>query len=290
MAACCCPAVLHAQFTDPRTYTAAPVGISQLELDYGHLSADSSLDTSIEVVGAHVDVNALALSYTHNFAMLGQLAWVKLGIPFASVSGSVAQTSYSRSITGAGDASLEFATLLKGGKAMREAEFATYTPETTVAFSMTVSAPTGQYSPDRLLNLGSNRWSFKPEFAVSMPFGPEQSWEADVYVNAYFFSDNTEYHGREVLRQDPLPGVELHLSHDFTHTLWASIDLRYAFRGYTVVDGQNQDDGQELLIAGAEATWSPASNHTFVFLLAKSMVYRNAPSETLVGLKYAYHW
>jgi hypothetical protein len=37
--------------------------------------------------------------------------------------------------------------------------------------SLTVFAPTGQYVPDRMINLGTNRWAFKPESAVSQPIG-----------------------------------------------------------------------------------------------------------------------
>jgi hypothetical protein len=290
IAAFCCPSMLFAQFTDPRTYTMAPIGINQLELDYGHASADASLDTSLEVVGAHFEQNAAAVSYARNFGMFGRLTWVKLNVPFASVSGSVAGTNISGSTTGAGDSSLQFTTLLAGGKALREEEFAAYNPGTTLALSMTLSAPTGKYDADRLLNLGSNRWSFKPEFAVSHPFGPDQSWEVDAYFNVYFFTDNTEYHGTEILRQEPLPGVELHFSHDLTRTIWASFDLRYSFRGDTIVEGSNQNDAQELLVAGAEASWSPGPNYSFVLLMAKSLVYRNAPSESLVALKCAYRW
>lgn len=286
----CCPPSLYAQFTDPRTYTVAPVGQSELELDYVHASADASLDASLVVVGAHFEQNAAVLSYTCNFGMLGRLAWVKVNVPFASVSGSVAGTDISGSTTGAGDSSLQFTALLKGGQALSATEFATYSPGTTLALSVTVGAPTGEYDADKLLNLSSHRWSFKPEFAVSYPFGTGHRWEADGYANVYFFTDNTTYHGVEILRQEPLPGLEGHISHDFSHALWASLDLRYAFRGETIVDGENQNNAQELLVGGAEASWSPSERHTLVFVWAKALVYRNAPTETGVALKYAYHW
>ena len=288
--ASCCPPALYAQFTDPRTYTVAPVGLNQLELVYDHASADASLDTSLEVVGAHFEQNEAAVSYTHNFGVLGQLTWVKVNVPFAAVSGSVAGTNISASNTGAGDSSLQLTALLKGGKALSATEFATYTPGTTLALSVTISAPTGEYDAQKLLNLGSNRWSFKPEFAVSYPFGPEHRWWVEGYVNAYFFTDNTTYHGVEILRQEPLPGLEGHISYDFTRSLWASLDLRYSFRGRTVIDGVNQNDAQELLTAGTEASWSPSSNHSLVILFTKALVYRNAPAETRVALKYVYRW
>lgn len=288
--ASCCPPAVYAQFTDPRTYTVVPVGLNVLELDYAHAEADASLDTSLEVVGAHFKLNEGAISYTNNFGMLGHLGWVKVNVPFASVSGSVVGTDVSGSTTGFGDSSLQLTALLLGGKALSAAEFAAYKPSTTLALSLTVSAPTGEYDADKLLNLGSHRWSFKPEFAVSQPFGPERRWEFDGYVNVEFFTNNTTYHGTEILRQEPLPGVEGHLSYDFTHSLWASLDLRYSFRGDTVVEGVNQDDAQELLTAGTEVSWSPSSNHSLVILFAKALVYRNAPAETRVALKYVYSW
>jgi hypothetical protein len=71
-----------------------------------------------------------------------------------------------------------------------------------------MTAPTGSYQPSKILNLGSDRWSFKPELAWSHPFGHEQQWELDAYTNVSFYTANTSYHGKEILRQDSLPGFE----------------------------------------------------------------------------------
>jgi len=288
--ACCSPGTPWAQFTDPRNYTVAPVVLNQLELNYSYAHADDSIDTSLEVVGAHLALNVATLSYTHNFSALGHLAWVKVSVPFASVGGSVAGTTLSGSTTGAGDSSLQFAALLKGGRALTAAEFATYEPATTLGVSLTVSAPTGEYDPEKLVNLGEDRWSFKPEFAVSYPFGPERRWEVDAYVNAYFFTDNTEYRGVEILRQEPLPGLEGHLSYSITPSVWTSLDLRYSLRGVTVVDGLSQNDAQENLTAGAEASWSPNAHSSLDLVFAKAVVHRNSPAYTGASLKYVYSW
>src|SRR5215831_9306944 len=169
IAASSSPRLLHAQFTDARTYTVGPVGANQFELNYSYAHASASIDTSLEVVGAHLVLNEATLSYTHTFSALGHLAWVKVNVPFASVSGSVGGTNTSGA--------------------------------TTLGVGLTVTAPTGEYDAEKLVNLGEHRWSFKPEFAVSYPFGPERRWEVDAYINAYFFTDNTEYHGVEILRQ-----------------------------------------------------------------------------------------
>jgi hypothetical protein len=211
-------------------------------------------------------------------------------VPFGSVSGSVPGTRITRSVAGAGDASLEIAALLKGGTALGAADFASYSPTTIFGVSLIVTGPTGEYDPDRVLNLGSDRWSFKPQIAVSHPFGTEQKWQVDGYASVYFFTDNTAYHGREILRQQPLPGIEGHISYSFTSSLWTSFDASYFFRGDTVVDDVDQHDSQKLLTLGTETSWSPTPRSSFTLVLAKSVVHENAPSYTAVALKYFFSW
>jgi hypothetical protein len=290
VAACCFPPPLRAQFTDPRNYTVAPVVTNELELDYSYAHASDSIDTSLAVVGAHLVVNQAALSFTHNFSALGHIAWAKVSVPFASVRGSVDGTDLASSTTGSGDSSLEIGALLNGGKALSAAEFAAYEPATTLGVSLTISAPTGEYDPQKLVNLGADRWSFKPELGLSYPFGPERRWAVDAYINAYFFTDNTEYHGVEILRQQPLPGIEGHLSYTFTPSVWASADLRYSFRGETAVDGVAQNNAQKNLTAGAEANWSPNPQNSLDLVFGTAVVHRNAPASTSITLKYIYSW
>jgi hypothetical protein len=284
------PRPVHAQFTDPGTYANAPVGVNQAELDYGYAHADASIDTSLVVGGARFVLNQGVANYTHNFAFLGNLAWLKASVPFASLSGSVSGTGISGSVTGLGDASVQLATLLRGGTALSAEAFDAYEPTTTWGLSLAVTGPTGEYHEDKLLNLGSHRWSFRPELAFTYPFGRERDWEFDAYVNVSFFTDNTRYHGVEVLRQEPLPGIEAHLSHTFSPKFWASLDSRYAYRGDTFVDDVDQHETQDNLVVGTEAGWSPTEQSSWVLVLAKALVHRNAPAFTGAVLKYVYSW
>jgi hypothetical protein len=290
IAAICFPCLVHGQFTDPRTYANAPVDVNQLELDYAYATTDASIDTSLIVAGAHLDVNQATVAYTRTFGMLQRHAWVKASVPFASVTGSVSGTNLSRSVSGAGDASLEIAALLVGGPALSVADFENYHATTSCGVSLTITGPTGKYDPNRVLNLGSDRWSFKPQLGVSHPFGPDQKWVADGYLYMYFFSDNTEYHGRQILRQEPLPGFEGHISYNITPDLWVSLDANYAFRGNTVVDGVDQNDAQKSLTVGTEANWTINSRNALAFVFAKAAVHDNAPAYTGVALKYFYSW
>jgi hypothetical protein len=286
----CFPRFGYAQFTDPRTYANTRADLNQLELDYAYANSNASLDTSLVISGAHLDLNQATAAYTRTFGILNSLAWIKASVPFASVSGHVSGTSLSGSVTGGADASLEIAALLVGAPALSAAEFETYQPTTTVGVSLTVTGPSGEYDPNKVVNLGSDRWSFKPQIGISYPFGPEQKWVADGNLYANFFTDNTAYHGREVLSQRPLPGLEAHISYNVTPDFWASLDTNYCFRGSTAVDGVGQNDAQKSLTVGAEASWAFNSRNSIALVFAKAVVHENAPAYTGVWLKYFYSW
>jgi len=215
----CRPDQARAQFTDPRTYDNTPVGVSQLELAYAYANANASIETSLVIAGAELHLNLGTVEYTRYFSVFHRTAWAQAIVPIAG-------TNIRGSRTGAGDSSYELALLVKGGRALSVTQFASYTPTTTVGVSLTVTAPTGQYNASKVLNLGSDRWSFKPEIGISHPFGSKQPWVVDAYANAYFYTDNTSFHGVEILRQQALPGLEGHVSYTFASNLWVSLDTR----------------------------------------------------------------
>jgi hypothetical protein len=279
-----------AQFTDPRNYNNAPVGLNQLELGYVYAHANSSIDTSVIVTGAKLNAHQGIVDYTHYFGLLHRLMWLEATVPIAGLGGSISGTNIQASTTGVGDSSYQVAMLLKGGSALSAAQFENYRPSATVGVSFTLTAPTGLYHPDKVLNLGSDRWSFKPEVALSHPFGPEQKWEFDGYLNIFFFTDNTSYRGREVLRQHPLPGVEGHISYAFNDSLWASFDTRYSIRGTTFLNGVNQENPQQNFVLGSEVNLSFNPRNSLVFTFAKALVHNNGPAVVGFSVRYDYMW
>jgi hypothetical protein len=284
------PDKLYAQFTDPRDYDNVPVGVNQLEIAYAYARSNASIDTSLIIAGAKVNLNQGTPDYRRYFSLIHRLAWVEASVPLAGLGGSVTGTNIHGSVTGVGDSSYTLAVLLKGGPALSVAQFASYKPATTLGVSLSITAPTGLYNANKFLNLGSHRWSFKPEIAVSHPFGPEQEWEFDVYANVDFYTDNTSYLGKKILRQQALPGFEAHISYSFTRTLWASVDTRYSLHGNTFVDGVHQNDGQQNFTLGSEVNISLNDQNSFVFEIAKALVHQNGPAYTGFAVKYSYNW
>jgi hypothetical protein len=290
LAVLCRPDQARAQFTDPRAYDNTPVEVSQLELAYTYAHANASIETSLIIAGAELNLNQGTLKYARYFSFFNRTAWVNASVPIAGLNGSVTGTNIQGSLTDLGDSSYEFAVLVKGAPALSVRQFADFSPTTTIGTSLTITAPTGQYDAKKVLNLGSDRWSFKPEIGISRPFGPKQKWVIDAYANAYFFSDNTSYHGVEILRQQPLPGLEGHISYSFTPNLWASIDTRYSFRGDTFINGADQNNAQQNFTLGSEVNVSISSRSQIVFEFARALVHQNGPAYTGFTVEYLYSW
>ena len=279
-----------AQFTDAHNYDNTPAGINQIELSYSYVHSNASIDSSLVIAGAKLNLDQGTISYTRYFGVAKRLTWASAGVPIAGLSGEVTGTSIKGSVAGAGDSSYQVGALLRGGPALSISQFESYKPATILGASLTITAPTGLYDATKILNLGADRWSFKPEVALSHQFGSEQKWQVDAYGNAYFYTQNTSYHGREILRQEPLPGFEGHISYAVNEKLWVSLDTRYSFRGSTLVNGAPQDNSQQNFVLGSEMSISLNARNSLTFEFAEALVHRNGPALSGFSVKYDFTW
>ena len=78
-----------------------------------------------------------------------------------------------------------------------------YRQRTIVGVSLTVAPPPGQYDSAKLINIGTHRWSFKPEIGLSRAFG---QWVVEGMAGVWLFTDNDDFLGGRTREQDPLPG------------------------------------------------------------------------------------
>jgi len=135
-----------------------------------------------------------------------------------------------------------------------------------------------------------DRWSFKPEVALSHPFGSQQKWQVDAYANDYFYTDNTSYRGKEILRQNQLLGFEGHISYSLNNKVWVSGDMRYSFRGTTWVNGVDQGNPQRNVILGSEMNVTINARNSLLFQFAKMLVHQNGPALVGFAVKYDFTW
>jgi hypothetical protein len=173
---------------EPRSYSALPIGTNFLTMTYANTTGSVSLDSSLPVTGVKASVNLGALAYYRSFDLLGHTASAAVVLPYfhGDVSGNVFEQSQQVTRSGLGDLGLRFTANILGNPAQTPAEFAQREPTTTLGTSLTILAPTGDYNPQHAVNIGSNRWAFKPEIGLSQPIG---NWFVEGSASVSVFTD-----------------------------------------------------------------------------------------------------
>ncbi len=163
----------HGQELEPRAYSPAPVGASFVVLAHTRSSGDVLPDPSLRATDVSAQLQATSIGYAHTFGLLGRASSFAVGLPYATghLTGNVGEQRASVDRSGLGDARLRFSTNLLGGPALSPAQFAARERGTALGVSLSVVAPTGEYDPARIINIGSNRWAFKPEIGITREFG-----------------------------------------------------------------------------------------------------------------------
>jgi hypothetical protein len=143
---------------------------------------------------------------------------------------------------------LRFSVNLYGSPPLKGKEYAAYRAatevETIVGAGLSVQLPTGDYMDDKLINLGTNRFTFRPQFGVVHSWG-DWSLEATGLVELY--TDNNEFFKGKKLEQDPLYIIHSHLIYSFNNQgVWAGASGGYDYGGRSTVDGVNKDRKQNL--------------------------------------------
>ena len=112
-------------------------------------------------------------------------------------------------------------------------------------------APLGQYDPTKLINLGSNRWAFKPEIGLSRAW---RRWRADLHASVWLTTDNTEFLVSSTRSQDQLVALQTHFVRTFAGGVWVSFGGTFFRGGQTQVDGLRRNDLQSNSRLGASLT------------------------------------
>jgi len=115
---------------------------------------------------------------------------------------------------------------------MHSREFAKYRPKTIVGISVTVNPPTGQYDPNLLINLGTNRWAIKPEIGICRFWG---KWDFETALGVWLYTTNSNYYGHTVRTQDPLGSAQAHVVRVLPHKTCLAFDGTFYTGGRSYV-------------------------------------------------------
>ena len=156
-----------------------------------------------------------------------------------------------------------------------------------VSASLQVSAPLGQYDSSKLLNIGTNRWSIKPEVGVSKALGP-LTLELDAGVT--FYTNNDDFLSGMTLEQDPIYAVQVHLIYNFGAGVWGALDATDYTGGRTTVDGVKGDNLQENTRLGLTVAL-PVNRYNSIKLYASTGVFAHTGSNfNTGGIVWQFRW
>ncbi len=264
-----------AQDLDPRAYVRAPVKATFYIAGFSFSSGGVVTDTSSVIQGAHMKVEAPSIGVGRSFSFFGKSAQAFAGLPYAWAQGSAAVGGQPTNITRAGlaDARLRLAVLFHGAPAATLAEIAKAPRRTILGASLTVVAPTGQNSPLRLVNIGSARWAFKPELAVSAPV--RERWLVDVYLGLWLFTNNSQFYPGSTRRtQAPMGALQAHISYMIRPLMWAAFDATYYAGGLSALNGVSQNDRQSNSRIGGTLVMPVGRRHSIKLAVSSGAIIR----------------
>jgi len=274
---------------DPRSYTNIPINVNFLTVGYAYTTGNVSFPPPVPISNGKMDFHTAVAAYSRSLDIFGLSGKVDAILPVAWISGKadVLGEPLNRNISGFADPRLRFYVNFFGAPAMSMKDFSNYRQNLIIGGSLTVVAPGGQYDPDRLINVGSNRWAFKPELGVSKAFGP---LTAEIATGAYFFTDNSQPFQGNIQHQDPLYTLQGHLILNIVSGIWGAFDVNYYNGGRTETDRKSLDNRLESWRVGGTLSVPVNRQHT-IKLYGSTGIYSRIGSDfDVVGISWQYRW
>ncbi|MFV2058414.1 MAG: transporter [Thiohalomonadales bacterium] len=279
----------HSQELEPRSYINIPVGLNFVALAYGYTDGDIYTAPSVPIEDLALRVDGPLLAYGYTFGMFGRSTKFdfSVGRMCGFASAIFEGDNISRKFCGVTDTKVRLNYNFYGSPALTLKEFGTYKRDIVVGASFQINVPTGKYDTDYFFNVGSNRWYYKPEIGLSIPY---RKWEFDFAVSAKIFGDNTELKKTFTLSQDPIYNLQLHIIYYIVRGQWIALDSNY-FRG-----GDTYRNGSRSTVTSGNyrggVTYSYAFNwqHSIKLLAHKGVSTRLGNDSVVYGLAWAYTW
>ncbi len=278
-----------AQDLEPRAYSNSPTGLNFVIAGYGYAQGRVLTDPSLPLdnVSNESEFGVLALATTLN--VLGDSAKFDVIVPYGSLfaKGLVSGVPVTRFVTGFSDPAFRFSMNFIGAPALTAGQFSSYRQDFILGASLRVVAPLGQYDDTKLVNIGSNRWSFKPEIGFSKAFGP---WTVELAPAVTFYTNNRDFFGGTTREQAPIYSVQAGVSYTFATSCWLALNAGYFKGGRTTVQGVENNDQLEGTRFGATLALPVNRNHSVkLYAITGYNAHRDRDFET-IGIAWQYRW
>ena len=279
---------ISAQELEPRALTNIPMGMSFGVAGYAYANGNILFDPGLPIDDASASLHSIVGGYARSINFFGMSGKIDAILPYGigDWAGVYTGIDTATSRSGFGDIRVRLSFNFLGAPALNAKEFANYTPNKIAGFSLQIRAPTGQYYPDRLINLGSNRWVIKPQWGIAKYY---EKWILESYFSIWFFTDNNDFWGGNELKQKPLYSIKFHGIRKFKKS-WLTLDLGYGTGAVSRINGEIRDNQVSTLRFGATYAVPLSLKHTLRFNWTSDIVFETGADFDAVSVVYQYRW
>ena len=250
------------QDIEPRRWSPIPLGTHVLGAGYSYTSGDVFFDPLLQAENVEIRAHSLVVSFVQPFKVRNKMASISLLVPFSAAdwSGLLSGEPASVNRTGFADPRIRTSILLIGPPAGNALELQQYKLEnptyTTFGVSLAVTLPLGEYFEDKLLNLGGNRFVFRPQVGMIHYWG---KWSFELTSSVFLYTRNPDFFNNAERDQRPTFAMQTHLVKQLRGGAWLSLSAGYGLGGQSVVNRQPNGDFRSNLLMSA----------SYSFLIAK---------------------
>ena len=241
----------YAQELEPRRWNHVPKNTNFLGVGYGYTKADIFVDPVLSIEDAELDLSTFVTKYIRTFELFGKTARVDLISIFQDAQWQGLLDGAPRTVkrSGFADPAVRFSINLLGAPPLQGKDYAAYRRaterETIAGAGLAVHLPLGEYFDDKLLNLGGNRFIFRPELGVVHDWG---NWSVELTGSVWLYTDNDDFFGGRRREQDPLYTLQTQLVYNFARGLWIAAGTGYGIGAESKIDDVRKDDESENIV------------------------------------------
>ena len=280
---------IHAQSLEPRAYSNSPVGLNFLVVGFQNPKGALLFDPALPVEDINADIDMAMLGYVRTLDVAGKSAKVGVLLPYATFSGEgfVDGNLDTRDTGGFADPAFYFSLNFHGAPALSLKEFNHYQQDTIVGFSFKLTAPLGTYDPDKIFNIGTNRWSFEPRIGVSQALG---NWILEGSAAITFYTDNNNFFNGGTRQQENVYSTQFHAIYSFPRNIWLALSATYYTGGETTINGVIRNDLQQNWRTGFTLALPVNRRHSIKLFGNRGISTRTGNNYDTAGIAWQYRW
>jgi hypothetical protein len=263
----------QAQGDGPRAYQMLPEGVHALTVYGIFQDGNETIDPATIIEGSDISIDIGIVQYVHPISVRGQASGLFIALPFGQVEGSLAArppfNGISGDASGVGDVVLGAVIGLKGSPSLSLQEYAKFKPGFSIGALTKLSLPTGSYTQDKALNLGTNRWNLQLGAPMGWVIGESyldpKLTSFELLPSVTFYGDNDEPFRANNMSQKPIFRLEGHITRNLNKAVWISADALVSNGGETETDGVDNNNRQYSLKLGATLSVAVAKTASLKF-------------------------